>query len=124
MVTGFAFPNALLQHALPDFEDLSIDVAHLHEKRDRLVRELRAMGYQLHLPEGTFYLLVRSPLSDDRAFVELLAAHDVFCLPGSVAECPGTFRISLTAHDEMITRALPGFAAALEEARRRQLAPA
>ena len=117
LVTGWAFPNALLQHALPDIEDLSIDVAHLEEKRDRLVRELRAIGYELHVPEGTFYLLVRSPLPDDGAFLELLAAHDVFCLPGSIVECPGYFRISLTANDAMIEQALPGFARALEEAR-------
>lgn len=116
LVTGFAFPNALLQHALPDLETLSIDVAHLQEKRDRLVTALGEIGYTLHVPEGTFYLLVRSPLEDDNAFIELLAAHDVFCLPGSVAECPGYFRISLTANDEMIERALPGFAAAFAEA--------
>jgi aspartate aminotransferase len=29
LVTGYAFPNALLQHALPDLENLSIDVGHL-----------------------------------------------------------------------------------------------
>ena len=124
LVTGFAFPNALLQHALPQIDDLSIDVAHLQEKRDRLVDELRGIGYELHVPEGTFYLLVRSPLADDQAFVELLADRDVFCLPGLVAECPGYFRISLTASDEMVKRALPAFTAALEEARALELAPA
>lgn len=120
LVTGYAFPNALLQHALPEIEALSIDVEHLQEKRDRLVSALRGMGYTLHVPEGTFYLLVASPLADDGAFLELLAEHDVFCLPGSVAECPGYFRISLTANDEMIERALPGFEAAIEGARRGQ----
>ena len=29
---------------------------------------------------------------------------------------PGYFRISLTANDEMVTRALPGFARAIETA--------
>ena len=38
-------------------------------------------------------------------------------LPGSVAEIPGYFRLSLTATDDMIDRALPGFAAAFEHAR-------
>lgn len=114
LVTGFAFPNALLQHALPDIEDLSIDVQHLQEKRDWLVRELREVGYELHVPQGTFYLLVRSPLADDNAFLDRLAAHDVFCLPGSLVECPGYFRISLTANETMIRRALCGFAAAFQ----------
>ena len=114
VVTGFAFPNALLQHALPDLEDLSIDIAHLQRKRDRLAGALHEIGYSLHIPEGTFYLLVRSPLEDDWAFTDLLASHDVLCLPGSVVEAPGFFRISLTASDGMIERALPGLAAALE----------
>lgn len=116
VVTGFAFPNALLQHALAEIEALSIDVGHLQRKRDRLVAALREMGYALHVPEGTFYLLVRSPLADDFAFVHLLAEEHIYCLPGSVAELPGTFRISLTASDEMIERSLPGFDAARKKA--------
>lgn len=113
LVTGWAFPNALLQHALPDLEKLSIDIEHLQAKRDRLVAALGEMGYELSCPEGTFYLLVRSPLADDMAFCRRLAEHSVLVLPGSVYEMPGTFRISLTANDEMISWALPGFAAAL-----------
>ncbi|HEX5439690.1 MAG TPA: aminotransferase class I/II-fold pyridoxal phosphate-dependent enzyme [Ktedonobacterales bacterium] len=119
LMTGYAFPNALLQHALPDLERLSIDIPHLQRKRDTLVAALREMGYSVHVPEATFYLLPRSPLADDLAFTELLAQHNVFCLPGTVVEMPGYFRISLTANDEMITRALPGFAAALQEASNR-----
>lgn len=118
LMVGYAFPNALLQHALPDLEKLSIDIAHLQRKRDRMVEALREMGYELGVPEGTFYLLPRSPLADDGAFIELLAEHHVFCLPGTVVEMPGRFRISLTASDDMIERALPGFKAAMDSARR------
>src|SRR5690606_20882453 len=96
IVSGWAFPNALLQHALADLESVSIDIAHLQSKRDTMVAALRAMGYELQVPEGTFYLLVRSPDPDDVAFSDRLAAEGVFVLPGSVAELPGTFRISLT----------------------------
>ncbi|HET9496395.1 MAG TPA: aminotransferase class I/II-fold pyridoxal phosphate-dependent enzyme, partial [Chloroflexia bacterium] len=115
-MTGFAFPNALLQHAIGDLEKLSIDVGHLQQKRDRMVGALRDMGYSLHVPEGTFYLLVRSPIEDDWAFTTMLAERDVLCLPGTVVEEPGYFRISLTAGDEMIERSLPHFAAAMSEA--------
>jgi aspartate aminotransferase len=123
LVTGYAFPNALLQHALADLEQLSIDVGNLQAKRDRLVAALRAQGYELHVPEGTFYLLPRSPWPDDEAFVAWLAERDVFCLPGAIVELPGTFRISLTGTDEMITRALPVFAAAREATPARERKP-
>jgi aspartate aminotransferase len=117
MLCGWTFPNALLQHALPDLDRLSVDLVHLQKKRDRIVAELRAMGYETTVPEGTFYVLVRSPLPDDAAFVRMLADRNIFCIPGALMELPGWFRISLTANDAMIERALPGFAEALRKAR-------
>jgi len=96
---------------MPDLQPLSIDVEHLQYKRDWLVRALIDAGYDVHSPEGTFYLLPRSPLDDDAAFINLLAEEQVYCLPGQVVEMPGYFRISLTANDEMIERAIPRFAA-------------
>jgi aspartate aminotransferase len=74
------------------------------------------MGYHVHLPEATFYLLPRAPITDDWRFTELLAEHGILVLPGKIVEMPGYFRVSLTATDEMIQRALPGFALALEQA--------
>ena len=38
---------------------------------------------------------------------------DVFVMPGSVMNAPNYFRISLTASDAMVERALPGFRDAL-----------
>ena len=68
---------------------------------------LRAMGYQVHRPEATFYLLPRSPTPDDWEFARLLAREKVLVLPGQVVEMPGYFRISLTATDAMVERSLP-----------------
>jgi aspartate aminotransferase len=114
VMTGYAFPNALLQHAISDLDKLSIDIEHLQFKRDWMVRELRSYGYQLESPEGTFYLLVRSPIADDWAFTERLAQHKILVLPGEIVEMPGYFRISLTANDAMIEQALPDFATAIQ----------
>ena len=103
--------------ALADLDRLSIDLVHLQVKRDRMVAALREMGYQLHMPEATFYLLPKSPDPDDLAFVKRLQHHKVLCLPGSVAEISGYFRISITASDAMIDRSLAGFKAAIEPVR-------
>lgn len=109
IASGWTFPNALLQHALGDLEAASIDIDHLQRKRDRLVNELREIGYDVHAPEGTFYLMPKSPIENEAEFVNALADDDVFVIPGSVFEKPGYFRISLTASDEMIERSLPAF---------------
>jgi len=115
---GGALANALMQRALPELEDLSIDVPHLQAKRDRMVGALREMGYDVHMPEGTFYLLPRSPIADDVRFIDLLAQRKVFCLPGTIVEMPGYFRISLTANDSMVERSLASFESARAEALR------
>jgi aspartate aminotransferase len=109
---GNGVPNAVLQRAFGDLERMSIDIKHLQARRDRMLEGLRDAGYDVHTPEGTFYLLPRSPDPDDAAFVERMAAEKVFVLAGGIVEMPGYFRISLTGSDEMVDRALPIFARA------------
>ena len=117
MANAFAFPNAVLQRAVPEIELLSIDIGRMERKRDRMVSALREIGYDVHSPEGAFYLFPKSPLSDDWAFVEMLEERKVFCHPGALSEWPGHFRISLTASEEMIERSLPIFADVLAATR-------
>ncbi|HEY8135724.1 MAG TPA: aminotransferase class I/II-fold pyridoxal phosphate-dependent enzyme [Candidatus Limnocylindrales bacterium] len=116
LAAGFSFPNADLQHAIADFEPLCIDIAALERRRARLVGKLRGMGYQATWPQGTFYVMAASPMADDEEFTRILNRHKVLVLPGTVVETPGWFRISLTANDEMVERAIPAFEAALAEA--------
>ena len=112
---GNGVPNAVMQRALADLDGLSVDVKALQRRRDRLTDALRASGYELPTAEGTFYLLPTSPIPDDGAFVERLARDKVFVLPGSLVETPGRFRISVTANDDMVERAIPVFETAANE---------
>jgi aspartate aminotransferase len=117
LTDGWGFPVAPLQAAIEDLEAFVVDVPTLQHRRDVLVSTLREQGYEVVEPEGTFYVLVRSPEADDEAFCERLRAHDVYVLPGAIFEMPGWFRISVTANDGMVARSLAGFGAAFAEAR-------
>jgi aspartate aminotransferase len=117
IVGGWQIPSATLQRAVVDLEDLLIDLRAIERRRDRLASALTGFGYDVTVPEATFYMVVRSPMPDDGAFCRLLESHDVFVGPGALFEMPGYFRISLTANDDMVERALPGFAAALAASR-------
>ncbi|CAF3887297.1 unnamed protein product, partial [Rotaria sordida] len=66
--------------------------------------------------EGTFHILVKSPLEDDRAFYRLLSKYNVLCLPRSVSFTPGYFSLSLTANEDMIEQSRHGFQQAYQEA--------
>ena len=113
---GWAFPNAVMQYALPELEQQTFDVARLERRRDLMVDALTEMGYQVHRPEGTFYLFPRSPIPDDETYARLLAEREILVMPGAMFETPGFFRICLTATEETCERSLPGFAAALAHA--------
>jgi aspartate aminotransferase len=113
--TGNWLPDAVMQYALPDIEQISIDMDHLQDKRDRMVEALAHYGYELHRPEATFYLLPRSPIPDDLEFARRLRRDKVVILPGRALDMPGYFRLSLTATDDMIDRALPVFASVMAE---------
>jgi aspartate aminotransferase len=54
-----AAPDAVMQYALPDIDRLLIDVTAIERRRDRTVSALREHGYDLQVPERTFYLLPR-----------------------------------------------------------------
>jgi len=110
MALGWCFPNAVMQYSVPDLEKLSIDLTALSRRRDRLTATLANAGYEVLLPQGTFYLWVKWPEGDAQRQWNRLADRDVFVLPGSIMNTPDYFRISLTASDSMVERALPAFA--------------
>lgn len=109
LAMGWGFPDAIMQYAVADLEDVSIDLAELTRKRDRMLHALQSSGYRLTRPEGTFYLWGAAPGGDAALFVAALAERSVYVMPGTLFERPHHFRISLTATMDMIERALPAF---------------
>ncbi len=113
-LSGGSVPDTVMQHAMPELEKQMIEIAPLQRRRDRLVSELRRMGYLVALPEAGFYLFPRSPIPDATEFCDWLAERKVYTLPGEAFERPGYWRLSLTATDTMVDRALPILAKAIQ----------
>jgi aspartate aminotransferase len=117
LATGNMLPDAIMQYAMADIEEITLDMGRLQRRRDRMLEALRGMGYEVRTPEATFYLMPRSPIADEIEFCRRLLADRVVVLPGLAFEMPGWFRISLTATDDMVERSLPSFERAIKEAR-------
>jgi aspartate aminotransferase len=109
-----AVPDTGMQHAMPELEKLIIDIPALQCRKDRMIAELRRLGYSVASPEGGFYLFPRTPIADATEFCEWLEERRVYTLPGEAFERPGYFRLSLTATDAMVDRALPILAEAMQ----------
>lgn len=108
---GFCTPTSLMQLAVRDLLATRPDLEPIRRRRSRMLEGLRSSGYEVVPSQGTFFLYVRSPEEDDFAFAERLAERSVLVLPSSIFHQAGHFRISLTASDDMIERALPVFSA-------------
>jgi len=103
------FPNTDLQYALPSFENenMIIDIKTLQMRRDEICKTLSEAGYEFKKPQATFYILVKSPIPDEKKFCEILAEDCVYVLPGFAFEWPGYFRICLTGNNDMVKKSLP-----------------
>jgi aspartate aminotransferase len=116
-ILGYVNAPALMQRMLAVIRCVEPDVEPYRRKRDRLYGALAGMGYDVVKPDGTFFMFPKSPIPDDVAFVNTLAARLVLVTPGSGFEAPGYFRIAFCVDDEVIERALPQFEAALKDVR-------
>ncbi|MEE8436640.1 MAG: pyridoxal phosphate-dependent aminotransferase [bacterium] len=108
-ILGFVNAPALFQRVLPMVAGASVDVGYYQNLRDRLLKPLREMGYQVVTPQGAFYLFPKSPIPDDVAFVRAAQGERLLVVPGSGFGRPGHFRISFSVTPEVVERALPAF---------------
>lgn len=108
---GFCTPTSLMQLAVRALLTVKPDLEQIRWRRQRMLDALQSSGYRVIPSQATFFLYARSPDEDDFAFIERLARHYVLALPSSIFHHRGYFRISLTASDDMVERALPVFRA-------------
>jgi len=99
-----------MQYALADLDRISIDIQALARRRDTLCAVLTRAGHLVLPPEGTFYLWAKWSSDEPDRQWNALADRGVFVMPGCLMNAKNYFRISLTASDEMVARALPAFA--------------
>jgi len=107
---------SLLQHAVARLQGITVDVSIYRRRRDLLCQGLSEIGYQLHVPEGAFYLFPRSPIADDVQFTRILKNELILAVPGVGFAGPGYFRLSYAVPDATITGSMAGFKRALQKA--------
>jgi len=114
-VSGFVNAPAIWQHVVAQAPDESADMALYHKKRDVLCDGLTKLGYELHKPQGAFYVFPKTPIPDDSEFVRILQDEGVLAVPGGGFGRAGYMRLSLTVPLDTITRSLPSFGKVLDK---------
>ncbi len=106
---GYINAPAIWQWVIRETADKTIDIAPYEHKRNVLCGALKAIGYDVTPPEGTFYVFLKTPIADDIAFTRLLANFGVLAVPGTGFGRGGYIRLSLTIPLEQIQKSIGGF---------------
>ncbi|MDD3164294.1 MAG: pyridoxal phosphate-dependent aminotransferase [Oscillospiraceae bacterium] len=108
-VLGFVNAPSLLQRVVAQCLNEKTDIAVYDRNRELLYGALRADGFACIKPEGAFYLFVKAPNGDDKAFVARAKQLHILIVPATSFGCPGYVRIAYCVSHETIQRSLPAF---------------
>ncbi len=114
-VLGCVNAPSLMQRVVKRCLNARTNVAAYDRNRNLLYSSLISYGFSCIKPQGAFYLFLRSPEEDEKAFCAACKKHNILVVPGSSFACPGYVRISYCVSYEQIERSLPAFKAVAEE---------
>ena len=108
-ILGFVNAPSLMQRVAAKCVNAKTDVAYYAKNRQMLTEGLKAAGYTFVEPQGAFYLWLKSPEPDEKAFVAKAKERQILIVPGSSFGCAGWVRIAYCVSNETVKNALPGF---------------
>ena len=100
---------SLIQKVVAKCVDAKTDLAAYDKNRQTLYDGLKECGFECIKPQGAFYLFVKSPVEDEKAFCEAGKKYNILMVPGSSFACPGYVRLAYCVSYETIVNSLPEF---------------
>ena len=100
---------SLIQKVVAKCVDAKTDLAAYDKNRQALYNGLKECGFECIKPQGAFYLFVKSPVEDEKAFCEAGKKYNILMVPGSSFACPGYVRLAYCVSYDTIVNSLPEF---------------
>lgn len=100
---------SLIQKVVAKCVDAKTDLVVYDKNRQALYNGLKECGFECIKPQGAFYLFVKSPVEDEKAFCEAGKKYNILMVPGSSFACPGYVRLAYCVSYETIVNSLPEF---------------
>ena len=108
-ILGFVNAPSLQQRVVAKCLNEKTDVDFYAKNRQMLMDGLREAGYTFVEPQGAFYLWLKSPEEDEKAFVAKCKEKQILIVPGSSFGCAGWTRVAYCVSHETVRNSLPGF---------------
>jgi aspartate aminotransferase len=112
---GYVCAPAMMQRVAAKCDGKTADLSIYKRNRDLLYNALTEYGFTCVYPDGAFYLFMKSPEADAKAFCERAKKYELLFVAGDDFGCPGWVRIAYCVQTEQIERALPPFKQLAEE---------
>ncbi len=109
-ILGFVNAPSLQQRAIAGCLGEKTDMGYYDRNRRTLYDALTADGFTCVHPDGAFYLWMKTPEPDEKAFCARAKEKRILVVGGSSFGCSGFVRIAYCVAYETITGSLPGFA--------------
>ncbi len=109
-ILGYVNAPSLMQRVIAKCINETTDISYYERNRNMLYEGLTKLGFTCQKPEGAFYLFMKTPTDDDKAFVSAAKKYNILIVPGSTFGCPGYVRIAYCVAYETIVNSLPKFA--------------
>ncbi|MCI8666306.1 MAG: pyridoxal phosphate-dependent aminotransferase [Dorea sp.] len=108
-ILGFVNAPTLQQKLVAKCINEKTDISYYDRNRETLYQGLRECGFTCIKPQGAFYLFVKSPVEDEKAFCAAAKKYNLLLVPGSSFACPGYVRLAYCVAYETIVNSLPKF---------------
>ncbi|MGM9972960.1 MAG: pyridoxal phosphate-dependent aminotransferase [Clostridiaceae bacterium] len=114
-VLGSVNAPSLMQRVIGRCVDAKVDLGFYERNMKSLYNGLVGCGFQCIRPQGAFYLWVKSPVEDEKAFCEAAKKYNILMVPGSSFACPGYVRLAYCVAHDTIINSIPAFKKLAEE---------
>lgn len=108
---GHNCPSSLIQMAVERCLDVTSDLSVYETNMNLIYDELKALGFTVVKPDGTFYIFPKALEDDAKVFCQKALQYDLALVPGDSFGCPGYFRMAYCIETEKVRRSF----AALEK---------
>lgn len=108
-ILGFVNAPSLFQTVIGEHPDACSDLETYARNRAVLTDLLSRQGWDYITPQGAFYLFLKSPVPDEKAFCKRAAESGLLIVPSSAFGVSGYARIAYCVSEDMIRRSEAAF---------------
>lgn len=108
-IIGCVNAPSLQQKVIARCVDAKVDLDYYDKNRKALYEGLTECGFSCVMPQGAFYLFVKSPVEKEEEFCQVAKKYNILMVPGSAFAGPGYVRLAYCVSYETIVNSMPGF---------------